>query len=80
MLSRKLVKDVVVPINDYPHVGEDQTLQDAIDKMLAYTGPSSGHLQMHELAVFDDSNNLSGTLSFKQVLVALEPNLCMITM
>ncbi|MBW2194590.1 MAG: CBS domain-containing protein [Deltaproteobacteria bacterium] len=67
-MERKKVKDLVIPISDYPHLPYWGTLREAIIQLsVAY---ETGH---HTVLVFDESYKLVGMLLERDVLKGLEP-------
>jgi predicted transcriptional regulator len=67
-MKSKKVKDMVIPLADYPHMGQSGTLREAIAKL--HAAYESGH---HTVLVFDDNDRLLGMLFEKDVLQGLEP-------
>lgn len=71
----KRVKDLMIPIEDYSRVNINSTVKEAIMVLKesfcpATTGQCTGH---RSVLVFDDKNNLVGLLTFRALLVAIEP-------
>jgi CBS domain-containing protein len=67
-MKTKKVKDLVIPLNEYPHMLYSGTLREAIEKLnVAF---ETGH---HTVLVFDEAQNLVGMLSEKDILKGLEP-------
>ena len=68
METSKKIKDVVIPLSDYPHMPYWGTLEEAIVQLnVAY---ETGH---HTVLVFDEAYKLVGMLSQKDILRGLEP-------
>jgi CBS-domain-containing membrane protein len=64
----KKVKDLVIPLSDYPHMPYWGTLKEAIVQLnVAY---ETGH---HTVLVFDEAYKLVGMLLQKDILRGLEP-------
>jgi len=67
-MERKRVKDLVVPLSDYPHLPYWGTLKEAIMQLrVAY---ETGH---HTVLVFDESYKLVGMLFESDILKGIEP-------
>ena len=68
METKKKVKDLVIPLSDYPHMPYWGTLREAIAQLnVAY---EAGH---HTVLVFDEAYKLVGMLLQKDMLKGLEP-------
>jgi CBS-domain-containing membrane protein len=68
METSKKVKDLIIPISDYPHMPYWGTLKEAIVQLnVAY---DTGH---HTVLVFDEAYKLVGMLLQKDILRGLEP-------
>jgi len=68
METSKKVKDLIIPISDYPHIPYWGTLKEAIVQLnVAY---DTGH---HTVLVFDEAYKLVGMLLQKDILRGLEP-------
>lgn len=68
MEAKKKVKDLVIPLSDYPHMPYWGTLREAIAQLnVAY---DTGH---HTVLVFDEAYKLVGMLLQKDMLKGLEP-------
>lgn len=68
METSKKVKDLVIPLSEYPHMPYWGTLKEAIVQLnVAY---ETGH---HTVLVFDEAYKLMGMLLQKDILRGLEP-------
>lgn len=68
MEMSKKVKDLVIPLSEYPHMPYWASLKEAIVQLnVAY---ESGH---HAVLVFDEAYKLVGMLLQKEILRGLEP-------
>lgn len=75
MPHEKRVKDIMIPIEDYSSVSVNNTVKEAIAVLKKSfcnldTGECHGH---SSVLVFDDSNKLVGMLTFRALLLAIEP-------
>ena len=68
METKKKIKDMVIPLNEYPHMPYWGTLSEAIVQFNA--AYEVGH---HAVLVFDEAYKLVGILLQKDVLKGLEP-------
>ena len=69
MDSTKKIKDLVIPLSEYPHMPYWGTLKEAIVQLnVAY---DTGH---HTVLVFDEAYKLVGKLLQKDILKGLEPH------
>jgi predicted transcriptional regulator len=68
MVAKKKIKDMVIPLSEYPHLPYWGTLREAIVQFnVAY---EIGH---HAVLIFDEAYKLVGILLQKDVLKGLEP-------
>jgi CBS-domain-containing membrane protein len=68
METKKKVKDLVIPLSEYPHMPHWATLREAIAQLnVAF---ETGH---HTVLVFDEAYKLVGMLLQKDILKGLEP-------
>ena len=67
-METKMVKDLVIPITDYPHMPYWGTLREAIAQL--NVSFETGH---HTVLVFDEAYKLVGMLLEKDILQGLEP-------
>jgi predicted transcriptional regulator len=68
MEAKKKIKDMVIPLSEYPHIPYWATLREAIVQFNA--AYEIGH---HAVLVFDEAYKLVGILLQKDVLKGLEP-------
>ena len=73
-MNKKLVRDIMVPLDDYPCIPETLTLRDAISEM-AVQILRKGQLSLPRVAlVFDDSiSDLRGLLRRRDIMRGVEP-------
>lgn len=65
------VRDVFIPLGEFPHLGQDATVREAFD--LLHRQHTSGGWRYRHLMVFDDRGTLVGILSLRDLLRALMP-------
>ena len=69
------VRDLVIPLEDFPHLNENQTLHDAVEVLLSYTCGEYGRIRYAELLILNDRNQLSGRVTLQNILLNLDPRL-----
>jgi len=77
MQNHKKVKDIMVDISDFPHIRNWFTIRQAIDSLNSFKiSMSQGDKSLHHMwiLVFDESYNLLGTMTLKDILKGLEPS------
>ncbi len=68
MVTKRKIKDLIIPLSEYPHMPYWGTLKEAIVQLnVAY---DTGH---HTVLVFDEAYKLVGKLLQKDILKGLEP-------
>ena len=70
-----VVRDLVIPLEDFPHLNEHQNLHDAVAELISYTCGEYGRIRYAELLVFNDRNQLSGRVALQDILLSLDPRL-----
>jgi CBS-domain-containing membrane protein len=65
------VRDLMVPLDNFPHVSGNASLREAFAKLHAVSGSSE---LFRNILVLDDKDRLLGTLGLKNVLHALLPD------
>ena len=74
-MNPKTARDVMVPLDDYPHASEHQTLREAVKLLETSQIQFGGHTSMPRiLLVFDVNNQLLGILRRRDILRGLEPD------
>ncbi len=70
-----VVKDLIIPLESYPHIHESQTLHDADQAIQAYSCQENDRLIYAVLFVLNDQNQLTGRLTLKDMMQSLDPRL-----
>ena len=70
-----VVRDLVIPLKDFPHLNEIQTLHVAVEILLSYTCGEYGRIRYAELLILNDRNQLSGRVTLQNILLNLDPRL-----
>lgn len=70
-----VIRDLVIPLDRYPHLNENQTLQEAIQTFMAFRAGEQEELRYSFLLVFNDQNQLVGKLSLVNIMHGLAPQL-----
>lgn len=68
-----IVKDYIIPLKDYPHLKQNQTLQDVVKKILSYG--KNDCLKYTTALILDNQNKLVGQVTLKDILHGLAPRL-----
>jgi len=77
--KEKLVRDIMIPIEDYTTIHEDSTVQDAINKLIESFGSLTSTSRLMEtghrsLLIFDDAGNVTGILTIRDLMEKLLPS------
>ena len=70
-----VVRDLAIPIKDFPHLNEDRTLHDAVAVLLSHKCGEYDRIRYAELLVLNDQNELSGRVTLANILLNLDPRL-----
>lgn len=70
-----LVRDVTIPLERYPHLNENQTLQDAITEIRSFAVGEKERIRYSCLLIVNDSNQLVGRITLNDLLHGLAPRL-----
>jgi CBS domain containing-hemolysin-like protein len=70
-----VVRDLVIPLEDFPHLNETQTLHDAVEELLSYTCGEFDRIRYAEILIFNDRNQLCGRARLQDILLSLDPRL-----
>jgi len=70
-----VIRDIITPLDRYPHLNENQTLQDAILKFRSFRAGQQDRPGYDGLLVVNDQNQLVGKLSLLDIMHGLVPRL-----
>ena len=70
-----VVRDLVIPLEEFPHLHETQTLHDAVEVLLSFTCGEFDRVRYAEILVLNDRNQLSGRVTLQNILLSLDPRL-----
>jgi len=70
-----VARDLVIPLEKFPHLNEQQTLHDAVEVLNSYTCGGDGRLGFAELLILNNKNQLSGRVTLADMLLCLDPRL-----
>jgi len=70
-----VIRDLVIPLDCYPHLNENQTVKEAIQLFMSFRAGQKGHLRYAGLLVVNDQNQLIGKLSLIDIMHGLMPHL-----
>jgi CBS domain-containing protein len=69
----KKVKDLMIPLVDYPHIPYWFSVRQAIAMLKAAAAEPHAHVEPRIVLVFDEKYQLLGSLGFKEMLAGIEP-------
>lgn len=70
-----IVRDLVIPLKDFPHLNEDQTLHDAVEMLLSHTCGEFDRIRYAEILILNNKNQLCGRVTLQDILLSLDPRL-----
>ena len=73
--KNSVIRDLTIPLDRYPHLNENQTIQEAIIAIMAFRAGKQDRLRYAGLLVVNDQNQLVGKLSLIDILHGLVPRL-----
>ncbi len=73
MVTERTVKDVMIPITDYPHIPYWFNIRQAIAMVKAAAAEPDIRVEPRFVLVFDEKYQLLGFLGFKEMLRGIEP-------
>ena len=73
MTIETTVNDLTIPLDAYPHLRDEQTLQEAIDVIRSFT--CKNNVQFSEVLIINDQQKLVGQVTVRDILQGLEPRL-----
>jgi len=69
----KKMKDLMIPLVDYPHIPYWFSVRQAIAMIKAAAAEPHAHMEPRIVLVFDEKYQLLGYLGFKEMLAGIEP-------
>lgn len=73
--KNSIIRDLAIPIEHYPHLNENQTLQEAIEAFMSFRAGQRERLHYSMLFVVNDLNQLVGKLFLMDIMHGLAPGL-----
>ena len=70
-----IVKDLIVPLDAFPHVGSDAPVHEAVGQLFSHTINGGGKLLYDELLVVNSQNQYVGRLTIRGILTCYFPTL-----
>jgi CBS domain-containing protein len=70
-----VIKDIMVPLELFPHLGSEESVQDAVAQLFSHTEGGSGKLVFDELLVINSESQYVGRLTIKGILTCFFPTL-----
>ncbi len=74
MPNQKKVRDVMIPLMDYPHIPQWFTLRQAVAMVRESTIKNAGIYKPRALLVFDQDHRLAGLLTIRDLVKGLQPD------
>jgi len=73
MANDQKVKDIMIPLEDYPHIPHWFTLRQAMAIIREAAVKCEGTFEPRAMLVFDDKYQLMGILTIRDIITGLEP-------
>jgi CBS domain-containing protein len=73
--NNPVVRDLVIPLEEFPNLLETQTLHDAVEELISFTCGEFGRIRYAEILVFNDRHQLAGRATLPDILLNLDPRL-----
>ena len=73
MANDRKVKDLMIPLEDYPHIPHWFTLRQAMAIIREAAVKCEGAFEPRAMLVFDDKYQLMGILTIRDIITGLEP-------
>ncbi len=73
--KKSTIRDLVIPIERYPHLNENQTLQEAIQSFMSFRAGQQERPHYSVLFVVNELNQLVGKLFLMDIMHGLAPGL-----
>lgn len=70
-----LVHEVLIPLDIYPHLSQDEPIGNAVAKLLENGSADGRHLHFNEIFVVDNDNKLVGRISVQDILTSFFPSI-----
>lgn len=70
-----VVKDLVVPLELFPHLGSEETVHSAVAQLFSHTANGTGKLMFDELLVINSQSQYVGRLTIQGILTCFFPTL-----
>jgi len=70
-----IVKDLIVPLEQFPHVKSEEPIQEAVAQLFAHAANGSGKLMFDELIVTNAEDVYVGRLTIQGILTCFFPTL-----
>lgn len=73
--SHTQVKDLIIPLTQYPHLNDDQTIDDAIQSFMEFRAGQKERLHYAIIFVLNNQSQLVGKLTLMDIMRAFAPRL-----
>lgn len=71
-VNNPVVRDFIIPLENYPHLQETQTIHDAVESLGQFCCGANEHLRYSTVFVTNHHQQLVGKLNLRDLLVALD--------
>lgn len=68
------IRDIIIPLNQYPHIREDEPIGDGVERLLEYGSTDNGSVNYDELFVINEDLILVGRLTIRDILTSFFPS------
>lgn len=69
------VSEILIPLDQYPHLRNDEPIGNAVAMLLANVSADGRHLLFDEVLVIDDDGRLAGQISIQNILTSFFPSI-----
>ena len=75
MSALPVVKDLVIPLEQFPHLSSEAAVHDAVGVLFSHTANGGGNLLYEELLLIDSQSRYVGRLTIRAILTCYFPTL-----
>ena len=70
-----VIRDLIVPLDNFPHLGSEQSIHDAVAQLFSHTVNGGDNLLYDELLIINKDSQYVGRLTIKGILTCFFPTL-----
>ena len=75
MSTMPVIKDLVIPLEQFPHLSSEASVHDAVGVFFSHTANGGGNLLYEELLLIDSQSRYVGRLTIRAILTCYFPTL-----